>query len=46
MIVLRVRNRSRPHILHVLAPVINVLDEEPIVRRLWIVSEAGIRIRE
>lgn len=46
MIVLRIGNQSRPHILRVMSPVIGLLDREPVAQRLWIVSEAGVRIRE
>jgi predicted nuclease of predicted toxin-antitoxin system len=46
MIVLRVRNQSRRHILRVLSRVTTLLDKEPVAGRLWIVSDAGVRIRE
>jgi predicted nuclease of predicted toxin-antitoxin system len=46
VIVLRLGNQSRSHILHVLAPVSALLNKEPIAGRLWIVSEAGVRVRE
>jgi predicted nuclease of predicted toxin-antitoxin system len=46
MIVLRVGNQSRRHILRVLSPVVALLDKEPVAARLWIVSEAGVRIRQ
>jgi predicted nuclease of predicted toxin-antitoxin system len=45
LIVLRVSNQSRQHILRVLSPIVPLLKEEPIAGRLWIVSETGIRIR-
>jgi len=46
MIVLRVGNQSRPHILQVMSRIVALLEKEPITGRLWIVSEAGVRIRE
>jgi predicted nuclease of predicted toxin-antitoxin system len=46
MIVLRVGNQSRPHILRVISPVVTLLDKGPITGSLWIVSEAGVRIRQ
>lgn len=46
MIVLRVGNQSRSHILQVMSPVATLLDKEPVAGRLWIVSEAGVRIRQ
>ena len=45
LIVLRVVNQSRGHILRVMERVIAVLDCAPLEGRLWVVSEAGIRIR-
>jgi predicted nuclease of predicted toxin-antitoxin system len=45
VIVLRVRDQSRPHILDVVRRAIELLDREPVAGRLWIVSEAGVRIR-
>jgi predicted nuclease of predicted toxin-antitoxin system len=46
MIALRVGNQSRPHILRVMSPIKTLLDKEPVAGRLWIVSEASVRIRE
>lgn len=46
MIVLRVGNQSRPHILQVMLPVTALLNKEPVAGQLWIVSEAGVRIRK
>jgi predicted nuclease of predicted toxin-antitoxin system len=46
MIVLRVGNQSRPHILRVMSPVVTLLNKEPVAGRLWVVSEAGVRIRQ
>ncbi len=45
LIVLRVVDQSRGHVLRVMERVIAVLDCTPLVGHLWIVSEAGIRIR-
>ncbi len=45
LIVLRVTMQSRPHILTVMSQVVALLATEPISQRLWIVSEAGVRIR-
>jgi len=45
MVVLRVNDQSRRHILSVLARVVGLFDSEPVSGRLWIVSEAGVRIR-
>jgi predicted nuclease of predicted toxin-antitoxin system len=46
MIVLRVANQSRPHILQVMSSIVTLLDSEQLANRLWIVSEAGVRIRQ
>jgi predicted nuclease of predicted toxin-antitoxin system len=46
LIVLRVGNQSRAHILNVLSPVPALLQTKPLQGRLWIVSESGVRIRE
>lgn len=45
IIVLRVSNQSRPHILTVMGQALDLLDREPVQGRLWIVTEAGVRIR-
>ena len=45
IIVLRVRDRSRRHILDVITRALPLVMQEPVAGRLWIVSEAGIRIR-
>jgi predicted nuclease of predicted toxin-antitoxin system len=45
LIVLRLGNQSRRHALTVMARVAEVLKREPINGRLWIVTEAGVRIR-
>jgi predicted nuclease of predicted toxin-antitoxin system len=46
IIVLRVASQSRQHVLHVLKPAIALLASEALVGRLWIVAEAGVRIRQ
>ena len=45
LIVLRVANQDRPHILWVLSQIFELLNRHPLVGHLWIVSETGIRIR-
>ncbi|MHB1033559.1 MAG: DUF5615 family PIN-like protein [Pirellulales bacterium] len=45
LIVLRVADQSRRHVLHVMDRVIAVLNSAPLDRHLWVVSEGGIRIR-
>ena len=45
MIVLRVVIQSRPHVLQVMSSVVTMLDSEQLANRLWIVTEAGVRIR-
>ena len=45
LIVLRVIDQSRPHVLHVMERVLAVLDRVPLDGHLWIVNESGIRVR-
>jgi predicted nuclease of predicted toxin-antitoxin system len=45
IIVLRVNNQSRSHVFGVVQQMIGLLNREAIDRRLWIVTEAGVRIR-
>jgi predicted nuclease of predicted toxin-antitoxin system len=45
IIVLRVRNQHRSHILDIMTQILEVLRNEPVAGRLWIASEAGVRIR-
>ncbi|HEY5312987.1 MAG TPA: DUF5615 family PIN-like protein [Pirellulales bacterium] len=45
LIVLRVVDQSRPHLLSVVRRTLDLLTREPVVGRLWIVSAAGVRIR-
>lgn len=46
LIVLRLRRQDRPHILDVLARLIQTFRSEPMQRQLWIVEEDRIRIRD
>ena len=45
LIVLRVVNQGRRHVLHVMEQVLAVLDRVSLVGHLWVVSEGGIRVR-
>jgi predicted nuclease of predicted toxin-antitoxin system len=45
VIVLRVGNQSRRHVLGVMERVLELLKNEPLAGRLWIVSDADVRIR-
>ena len=45
LIVLRVGDQSRPHVLKVMSQVLDLLKQEQLVGRLWVVTEAGVRIR-
>lgn len=45
LIVLRVVDQSRRHVLRVMDRLIAVLDCAPLEGHLWVVSEGGIRIR-
>lgn len=45
LIVLRVIDQSRRHVLNVIERVIAVLDRAPLEGHLWVVSEGGVRIR-
>jgi predicted nuclease of predicted toxin-antitoxin system len=45
VIVLRVRQQSRPAVLSVIQPLISLLAQEQIEGRLWIVDEQRIRVR-
>lgn len=46
LIVLRLGRQDKPHVLAVIRRLIPLLDSEQIERRLWIVEEERIRIRE
>jgi predicted nuclease of predicted toxin-antitoxin system len=45
LVVLRLRQQDKPHVLDVLVRLVQVLDQEPIEGNLWIVEENRIRIR-
>jgi len=45
LIVLRLRQQDKPHVLNVLAHLIQLLGQEPLDRQLWIVEETRVRIR-
>jgi predicted nuclease of predicted toxin-antitoxin system len=45
LIVLRLRQQDKPHVLNVLAHLIQLLGQESLDRRLWIVEETRVRIR-
>ena len=45
ILVLRVHDQSRRHMLNVVRSVLALLDTEPVAGRLWIISESGVRIR-
>ena len=45
IILLRVRNQSRNHVLEVWSRVLPLLVKEPVKGRLWIVEENTVRIR-
>jgi predicted nuclease of predicted toxin-antitoxin system len=45
LIVLRLRQQEKPHVLDVLAHLMQLLGQEPLDRHLWIVEEKRVRIR-
>ncbi len=45
LIVLRLSRRDKPHVLHVFAQIIPLIDQEELAHRLWIVEETRLRIR-
>ncbi len=45
IIVLRVANQSKPHVMHIIRHITSLLDREPLKHHLWIVEENKIRIR-
>jgi predicted nuclease of predicted toxin-antitoxin system len=45
LIVLRLRQQDKPHVLDVLTRLIPLLGQEPLDRHLWIVGEKRVRIR-
>jgi predicted nuclease of predicted toxin-antitoxin system len=46
VIVLRLAQQDKPRVLEVLARTLPVLEREPLAKRLWVVEEDRIRIRE
>jgi predicted nuclease of predicted toxin-antitoxin system len=45
LVVLRLRQQDKPHVLDVFVRLVQVLDQEPMEGYLWIVEENRIRIR-
>ncbi|MDD3827343.1 MAG: hypothetical protein PHY79_15365, partial [Anaerolineae bacterium] len=45
LIVLRLRQQDKPHVLEVLTRLIKLLGQEQLDRQLWIVDEKRVRIR-
>ncbi len=45
LIVLRLRQQDKPYVLDVFMRLMEVLEQEPVERQLWIVEETQIRIR-
>ena len=45
LIVLRVVNQSRPHVLNAFNQVLDLIDRSPLQGHLWIVEEHRVRIR-
>jgi predicted nuclease of predicted toxin-antitoxin system len=45
IIVIRVRDQSRSRLIQVMTRVIDLLKRETVIGRLWIVTDAGVRIR-
>jgi predicted nuclease of predicted toxin-antitoxin system len=45
LIVLRVFNQSRRHVLKVCERILSLLETEPLVGKLWVVDERGVRVR-
>jgi predicted nuclease of predicted toxin-antitoxin system len=46
LIVLRVGDQSRRHVLNVVTRILDLLKSEPLAGRLWIGSDADVRIRD
>jgi predicted nuclease of predicted toxin-antitoxin system len=46
LLVLRLQRQDKPHVLAVVAAVLPLVGKEPLERRLWIVDESRVRIRE
>ncbi|WP_420454204.1 DUF5615 family PIN-like protein [Rubrivirga sp.] len=45
LLVLRLRQQDKPHVLAVLRRVLPLFDVEPLTGRLWIVGEERVRVR-
>jgi len=45
LIVLRLRQQDKPHVLNVLTRLTKLFGQEPLDRHLWIVDEKRVRIR-
>ena len=45
VIVLRVGNQSKTHVLEVFSRIVPLMAREPVVGRLWVVEEHTVRIR-
>lgn len=45
LIVLRLKDQSRSHVVNVMARLLAVLKRQPVAGQIWIVSEASVRIR-
>lgn len=46
LIVLRASNQSRSHVVRVPQRALEMLQSQPLTGRLWVVTDAGVRIRE
>jgi predicted nuclease of predicted toxin-antitoxin system len=46
LIVLRLQRQDKPHVLEVLERLVPMVASEPLVKRLWVVGERHVRIRE
>ncbi len=44
IVVLRLRQQDKPHVLQVIEQLLPKLDDEPLVGKLWIVAETTVRI--
>ncbi len=45
IIILRVGNQSKKHVIGVFKRILPLIDQEPINKRLWLVEENAVRIR-
>lgn len=46
LIVLRLRQQDKPHVLNVVGQILDMLESEQLIGRLWIVEEGRVRIRK